>query len=572
MKLKLTKVRFKNFVGFGNEWTEIDFTQSQTTLVVGKNGSGKSSALLDSISFALFNKPFRDINKPKLTNTISNKHCLVELFFIANGYSFIVRRGLKPNVFEIFKEGELINQTADNRDYQDAFEKYILKVDHKTFCQIIILGSAIFTPFMALPTPQRRSVVENLLDLQIFTTMNMLLSAQIKENDKKMDEIINKKNILNERIKIIQEHISQNQINRKEAVRNKSLQIKTAREDIMTLSHDRVKINNEIHDLREHIQHETLVTTRQQKLVKLQHQLAQKLLQLKNEINFFHNNETCPTCTQKIDSDFCSDILKNKNATKEEIKDALTELEKQSEEVQQQIKDIQDIHTQINTFFNDIHGINAQIEARQSNIEVWMNELEKLREETNGIDVSKLEEAEEELAILQTELNELKANEHVMHYGSTLLKDSGIKSKIIKTFIPVINQFINKYLAALDFFVEFTLNEQFEEKMLSRFRDDFEYNSFSQGEKMRLNIAILFAWRAIAKLRGCIDCNLIILDEILDGPLDDEGTEEILKLLTNLTKDENVFVISPKPKNLPQEFFGRILSFKKSRNFARLVT
>ncbi|HYT46484.1 MAG TPA: AAA family ATPase, partial [Methylomirabilota bacterium] len=440
MKLKLTKIRFKNFLGFGNEWTEIDFTQTQTTLVVGKNGSGKSSALLDSISFALFNKPFRDINKPNLTNTISNKHCLVELDFLANGYSFKVRRGLKPNVFEIFKEGELLNQTADNRDYQDAFEKYILKVDHKTFCQIIMLGSAIFTPFMALPTPQRRSVVENLLDLQIFTTMNMLLSAQIKENDKKMDEIINKKNILNERIKTIKEHISQNQINRKEAVRNKSLQIKTAREDIMTLSHDRVKINNEIHNLREHIQHETIVATRQQKLVKLQHQLQQKEQQLEGDIKFFEDNEVCSTCTQKIDPIFRNNIIKFKNATKEDIKDALVELEKQREEIQQQAKDIQDIYAQIQTLFNEFSVINARIAGQQDNIEMWTNELEKLREETNGIDTSKLEEAEEELAILQTELNELKANEHVMNYGSTLLKDSGIKSKIIKTFIPVINQ------------------------------------------------------------------------------------------------------------------------------------
>jgi len=402
--------------------------------------------------------------------------------------------------------------------------------------------------------------------------MNMLLSAQIKENDKKMDEIINKKNILNERIKIIQEHISQNQINRKDAVRNKSLQIKTTREDIMILSHTRVKLNNEIHDLREHIQHETLVTIRQQKLVKLQHQLQHKSQQLDNDIKFFEENEICPTCTQKIEEEFCVEVLNNKMLTKAEIKAALTELEKQNEEVQQQVQDIQDIYAQIQSLFNEFSVINARISGQQMNIETWMNELEELRKETNGVDTSKLEEAEKELIILQTELNELKANEHVMNYASTLLKDNGIKSKIIKTFIPVINQFINKYLAALDFFVEFTINEQFEEKMLSRFRDEFSYNSFSEGEKMRLNIAILFAWRAIAKLRGCIDCNLIILDELLDSSMDDDGIADVLKLLTNLTKDENVFVVSHKMKgNNWQDSFGRVLSFKKSRNFTKLV-
>ena len=556
-------------MSFGNEWTEIDLDKTATTLVVGKNGSGKSSGILDTISFALFNKPFRNITKPQLTNSISSKQCLVELYFTANGYEFLVRRGQKPTVFEIYKDGELLNQTADNRDYQDAFEKYILKVNHKTFCQIVMLGSAIFTPFMALPAAARRSVIEDLLDLQIFTIMNQLLGKRYKE----VEELFNKHNaqekVLVERKTLLEEHIKKNQVNRDELVQQKFKQIGEHAQSIVQAQHEIVQINFEMEQLLESVSHQPEVESRERKITKLRHQLGQKRTMTNSDVSFLEQNKDCPTCKQVIETEFKNKTIKEKRAHVDELSNALKKLETEKDTVQKQKEDIEDILKQIQFFNGQLRALDANAGTWQGYIEQLKREIHALNADTSEVDVTKLEDTKKELEEVNKELAELKTKEQLMDYATTLLKDSGIKSKIVKTFIPVINQLINKYLASLDFFVEFSLNEQFEEKILSRFRDEFSYESFSEGEKMRLNIAILFAWRALAKLRGSIDCNLIILDELLDGSLDDEGLSDVIVLLRGLTSDENVFIISHKDK-LADAPFDRVLHFKKVSNFSRI--
>ena len=569
MKLQLQKIRFKNFFSFGNAWTVIQLDAAPTTLIMGKNGSGKSSGLLDTISFALFNKPFRNITKPQLTNTINNKHCLVELTFLANGYQILVRRGLKPAVFEIFKDGELVNQTADNRDYQDAFERHILKVNHKTFCQIVMLGSAIFTPFMALPTPQRRAVIEDLLDLQIFSTMNTLLKEKVQVTDTTINDIVHHKHLLEERQRLTQEHIASTQESRQEMISAKEVAIQDQEQSILDCKTELAEHDEKMQKLLLSIQHKKLVGERLAKITKVKHQLQHRHTQIQDEIGFLRTTKTCPTCAQEIDPEFRDKTIEEKESLINQVNNGIMLTVAKHVLIEDRLTTINAKSAEIAEHSAQMRVLQARIDAARNNICLLQNEIIILNKKIKSVDISKLDEVQKELSTCNDELCTANDERITLGYAIHILKDSGIKSKIIKTFIPVINQLINKYLAALDFFVEFNLDESFEEKLLSRFRDEFSYESFSEGEKMRLNIAVLFAWRALAKLRGSIDCNLIILDELLDSSLDEDGLDDVLKLLTNLTVGENVYVISHKGDRLVDRF-DRTLVFEKTANFSKV--
>lgn len=570
MKLHLKIVRFCNFMSFGNQWTEIDLEHFDTSLVVGKNGSGKSSAILDSISFALFNKPFRNINKPKLANSITNKACVVELEFSANGHEFVVRRGMRPNVFEIYKNDELVNQTADHRDYQDAFEKYVLRVNHKTFCQVVMLGSAIFTPFMSLSGPDRRNVIEDLLDLKIFSRMNLLLKGRIDEVEKDLGKKQQELKILDERIRITQEHIYNLEISNDDLIWEKTQAIHGQQKEITKCQMEVEGRQEETTKLLPSVKDISKVERKLAKLTKLLTQLQQKNSSMASSICFLHENKTCPTCEQVIDEEYKIKALEEKEAHRTQVVDGLTELEELIDETEFELAGMRSIQRDIDNNKQRTLTLESEIAFHLSTIRNYEAEIVKLQQKKEEIDRKILEVWGDERAKLLLAIADLNARRTVMGLGGNMLKDTGIKSKIIKTYIPVINQLIGKYLAMLDFFVEFQIDENFNERIRSRFRDDFTYESFSEGEKARINLAILFAWRSLAKLRGSIDCNLIVFDEIMDGSLDVEGTENFSKLIMSLTNNENVFIISHK-EGLAEEKFSRVLKFEKARNFSKLA-
>jgi DNA repair exonuclease SbcCD ATPase subunit len=566
-KLVLKKIRWKNFLSTGNQWTEINLDAAKTTLVVGSNGAGKST-FLDAICFGLFNKPFRNITKPQLVNTITNKDCKVEIEFVVNSHNFKVVRGIKPTVFEIYKNDELVSQEAVSKDYQEAFEKYILRINHKSFCQVFVLGSAIFTPFMALPKGARREIIEDLLDMRIFTTMNNLLKSKIADTEYNIYEQDNKRKLINEKLKLIYEHMREIQESTEKAIQEKQERIDQAE---LTKVADLEKVAALTLDVQE-LEAKKVDETKTKKTVKeLQNinlQLTMKLAQVHKEITFLETNETCPTCTQVIAEDFKIKTLGGKHAHHEELQVGIEKLRKQYEvvngrllhllELQSTIDDkrrtIRDIENNINNLNRYITELRDDIEAAKSNT------IEGINRPT---------ELETDLEEVNNKLENLNEQRTLQGYAGHMLKDTGIKARIIKTYIPIINQLIAKYSSVLDFFVDFQLDEEFEETIKSRFRDVFSYESFSEGEKMRLNLAILFTWRAIAKMRSSIDCNILVFDEVLDSSLDQEGIDNMIKLLQGSSPDTRIFIISHKDVIIDK--FERVLQFEKKSNFSRIV-
>jgi len=569
MKLILKKVRFANFMSFGNMWTEIDLNTHPTTLIVGKNGSGKSSAILDTISFALFNKPFRNIRKPQLTNSINNKNCLVELYFSVNNNNFKVVRGIKPAVFEIYKNEELITQSADNRDYQDAFEKYILRVNHKTFCQIVMLGSAIFTPFMGLPAQARRDVIEDLLDLKIFSTMNVLLKTRLSSNEATLSSIQTEKRILTEKIEITRKHIAEALEAKRVSIHEKEEQISSLEMERQTHSIDIAGIQKLISDLITNLGDIKHVKKTSDEINKLYHQLIHKSESIKKEIDFLTNEKNCPTCEQVIDNDFRERKVVEKTKTYEELNNGIAQLLKKQENLNNKLTHIAEIQAKIQEWNDVIKEHRSKMDVIDMQIKHIETDIENISKSKREIDLSGLEGMINQLGDVKTHLVQLEDDQNIMGFAANMLKDTGIKARIIKMYISVINTLIAKYLAALDFFVSFELDENFNETIKSRFRDEFSYMSFSEGEKCRLNIAILFAWRAIAKMRGSIDCNLIVLDELFDSSLDLTGIDDMMKLLNNLTNNENVFIISHREDQISEKF-ARVIRFQKTKNFSEI--
>lgn len=564
-------IRYKNFLSTGNSFTEIELNKNNTTLIVGENGAGKST-ILDALSFALYNKPFRKVNKPQLLNSINKKDLIVELEFDIGSSMYKIVRGLKPNIFEVYQNNKLLSQDAASRDYQDILERQILKLNHKSFCQVIVLGSASFVPFMQLAASSRREVIEDLLDIQIFSTMNSLLKEKINTNNSTIMEVEYQYDLTSEKIKMQHEHIIALQKNNEEQIEKYKQELKqiTDRIDAEKIQVDDTE--QQIISLSQQVEDQEQVNSKQNKLQVLEGQLNDKLSKLEKEINFFNSHDNCPTCKQGIDNTFKCETVSTKQNQFQETTDGIDQIRKEIQKIQERIAEIANILSQISTS-------NIQKITHLNNITGLVQQCKKIAK-----DISELQTKSDDYIINDDRMKELELlidqqveqksallkDRDAYSVASIILKDNGIKARIIKQYIPVINKLINKYLAAMDFFVNFELDENFNETIKSRFRDEFSYASFSEGEKMRINLAILFTWRAIAKLRNSTSTNLLIMDEVLDGSLDSNGTDEFLKIIGNLTLDTNTFIISHKVDQLVDKF-SNVIKFVKVKNFSQVA-
>ena len=561
-------VRWKNLLSTGNIFTEVKLNEAASTLIVGENGAGKST-FIEAISFALYGKPFRKINKPQLLNSINGKNLLVEIEFSIGKKEYLVRRGIKPNIFEIFVDGSLLNQEAKSGDYQDVLEKNVLKLSHKSFSQIITLGASTFVPFMQLPAQARRNFIEDLLDIQIFSTMNNLLKTRIQDNKDALKDANTQLALCEQKIELNKKHIESLRQNNNELIALKQSKINQHITMIDVALDEIEKFSTKIEEFKISIGDEQSITDRLNKVTTLHSELKFKLTDHNKHIKFLHTHDHCPTCTQDINPTFKEENLNTKIASAEELDSALTKLSEEQAKINARMKEIVDIDNQISDYNAEITDRNNKIRMYQKYNSELQKEIGSLRNnqtkvETDAVDLNK---AKKELKDVHTLIEELTENRSLLGTAAVLLKDGGIKTKIVKQYVPVMNKLINKYLAAMDFFVQFELDENFDEKIKSRFRDEFSYASFSEGEKMKINLSLLFTWRAVAKLRNSASTNLLIFDETLDSSLDNNGIEEFIKIITDLSMENNVFIISHRGDNL-QDKFSNIIKFEKSKNFS----
>jgi DNA repair exonuclease SbcCD ATPase subunit len=562
-------IRYKNFLSTGNAFTELELDKSSTTLIIGENGAGKST-ILDALSFVLFNKPFRKVNKGQLINSITRKDLQVEVEFTIGQNRYHVIRGVKPNLFEVYMNGKLLNQSSDVRDYQEILEKQILKINHKSFCQVVVLGSASFVPFMQLPTGQRREIIEDLLDLQIFTTMNMILKQKAAENVNDIWKAEKDKDLVEEKIKLVREHMAEIQKNSEKLIKEKKERLKSTDFEISKFIEKKFEIDRDIEKLSEKILDEDAMSKRVNKVSKLKHQLEAKIANLNNDIEFLNNHENCPTCQRNIDEGFKAESIDKKNENIAEVSAGLSQLTAEYDKVNSRISEIMEIHSDINAKRMELHRVLTKISSLEEYKAQIQEEIDSIKVTEKDKDTSKLDELVLDLENSKQLIVRLSEDQVLYQAAGVLLKDGGIKSRIIKQYIPIINKLISKYLSAMDFFVQFELDENFNETIKSRYRDEFSYASFSEGEKMRINLAVLFTWRAVAKLRNSVNTNILIMDEVFDSSLDASGTEEFMKILNQLTNDANVYIISHKTDQIVDKF-DNVIRFEKHKNFSKMV-
>jgi len=561
-------LRWKNLLSTGNYFTEIKLDNNANTLIVGTNGSGKST-MLDALCFALFGKPFRDINKPNLLNSINGKDCVVEVEFRIGNKEYKVIRGIKPNTFEIFLDGVLVNQDAASRDYQEYLEKFILKLNYKSFTQIVILGSASFTPFMQLSAADRRAIIEDLLDIQIFSTMNTLVKGRVTNNK---DLTVAKKNeiaLFEQRHTLKKQY--QDKLNEDKDVKVKEYEseIQSCRETIGTLCGEIDDLGRTQSTLAEVC---TKIPENEKKITafkKVESKIESKISQVGTDREFYEHNADCPTCRQAI-------TLESKERHMGDLLSKQQELTSGLIDLQAKITEHETLLASLRSDEQKLHAVRIELATKQTGkagLEAAIIKLEKqiadLNASEESADANELVVLQEQIATSQSELKVLIEEKSYYDAASTLLKDTGIKTKIIKQYLPVINKLVNKYLASLDFFVNFNLDESFKETIKSRHRDDFSYHNFSEGEKQRIDMALMLTWRAIAKMKNSSSTNLLILDEVFDSSLDTSGTEELMKILHTLD-GVNLFVISHKGDIL-QDKFANTIRFEKVKNFSRIV-
>jgi DNA repair exonuclease SbcCD ATPase subunit len=564
-------IRWKNFLSTGNAFTEIKLNETTNALIIGENGAGKST-ILDALTFALFGKPFRKINKPLLVNSVNEKACLVEIEFKTNGKQYKVIRGIKPTVFEIYCDGTLLNQDSSSKDYQEHLEKFILKMNYKSFTQIVILGSASFTPFMQLSPADRRVVIEDLLDIQVFSIMNLIAKQKMQLTKELLEK--NRLEIAGKEEKKTYVEKTIEKLKENNESKSESLLLSSTRKmaDLAEVEKSITEKEEERDSLIERAGEQSALKERHTKLVSLASKIDTNLKRTRDDHNFFCDYDSCPTCRQSIDESFKSGELSKS-------KSKIIELEKGLDNIQIQIdKTIGDLNALdiIISKMNSVKSEIASLRTKQSSLTSSIDDLRKQIEELKSSD-SLLSSNEEELKLvvadiqsLNDERTQLLEDRKYIDVAVNLLKDGGIKSKIIKQYLPIINKLINKYLAQMGFFVNFNINEQFEETIKSRYRDEFSYHNFSEGEKTRIDLALLFTWRSIAKMRNSVNTNLLILDEVLDGSLDNNGTDEFLKIMWNVLADTNVFVISHKTDAMLDKF-QKVYRFQKQKNFSRLI-
>jgi DNA repair exonuclease SbcCD ATPase subunit len=566
------KVRWKNFISTGAHFTEINFTKSTNTLIIGQNGAGKST-VLDALCFALFGKPFRKINKPQLINSINQKDCLVEVEFEIGTKKYKVVRGIKPNKFEIYCNNVLLNQDAAAKDYQKVLEENILKLNYKSFTQVVILGSASFVPFMQLSAADRRAIIEDLLDIQIFSTMHSGVKEKLSSNKDSLTKVKYDITLLEEKIKMQLESIDEHKKHNDAEIAKKVEQIATSQIQAVKLNKDNGLINKHIAVLQSKVgDNKSKLDKKSKGLFQVQGKIQTNIKRHEKDIEFYETNHDCPTCKQAITEEWKSTQVQEKN-------DKISTQKKNLEEVEAELTKVNDEIDKLTKLLEHITDHQSEITKNNATISAINNYITKLNEEIQELStkVETSEQDNERLTSLRKELEQseqgyqtLLVEKQYLEYAGTLLKDGGIKSRIIKQYLPIMNKLINKYLSAMDFFVNFNINENFEETIKSRHRDEFSYANFSEGEKMRIDLALLFTWRQIAKLKNSTNTNLLILDEVFDSSLDTVGTEEFLKLINEMGTDTNVFVISHKGDQLFDKFRS-VIKFEKKGNFSRIA-
>lgn len=564
-------IRWKNILSTGNSFTEIQFDRNKTSLIVGENGAGKST-ILDALCFVLYGKPFRKINKGQLLNSINGKALEVEIEFKVGKRAYKIRRGIKPNVFEIYVDGTLIDQLSDAREYQDMLEKQILKLNYRSFSQIVILGSASYMPFMQLSAAHRREIIEDLLDIEIFTTMNVLLKDKQSANKIKLGDADYTIKSTSEKIELYNKHIDTLKQNNDDLIEQKHQQIEALQSKIATATNAVNTTQTIVNELTESIADHAKVKAKRQKLQTISNQVENRYDKIVRDTEFFNTHNDCPTCRQGIAGDHKTEIVQKAESQLAEINEGKQKLADEIALADARLSDIADVIVGISNHNRTISDTNVQISTWNTFVTAIEGEITALHTNTKQIDDNTVEVNVLKKALRDgiSDKESLSVQKQLFDVASLLLKDGGIKTKIIKQYVPIINKLINKYLAAMDFFVNFELNENFEETIKSRFRDEFTYASFSEGEKLRIDLALLFAWRAIAKLRNSASTNLLIMDEVFDSSLDNTGTDEFMKILNSVSSDTNTFIISHKGDVLADRF-DEIIKFEKHKNFSRIA-
>lgn len=570
--ITFNKVRWKNLLSTGNSFTEIDLDKYNTTLIVGSNGAGKST-ILDALSFGLYGKPFRKVNKNQLINSINGKGTLIEIEFTIGKKHYLIKRGIKPNVFEILQDGVLIDQTSDARGYQEYLENTILKLNHKSFSQIVVLGSASFTPFMQLQAAHRREIVEDLLDIEIFSVMNSLLKDKIALTRSSITDVDYNIKGNAEKIELYKKHVESLKQNNDELIAQKKEQIESLATSIDFANSAVVKLQAEVAQMHTSIADKDKVRARVDKIRDLARQVDLRLEKIHKDAQFFSSHDDCPTCRQGIGHEHKAEILEKGNSQVAEIQSGKQKLVEELDRLDSRLADITDVLSAVSVKEREVSDNLVQIRTWERFIKTIEIEIESLKANTTQIDANEeeIKQLKQDLLTMISSKEELLKDKQVQDIAAALLKDSGIKTKIIKQYIPIINKLINKYLASMDFFVNFEMNETFEETIKSRFRDEFSYDSFSEGEKSRIDLALLFTWRTVAKLRNSASTNLLILDEVFDSSLDVQGADELIKIIQTIVGDSNIFVISHRTDQMLDKF-EHVIRFEKVKNFSKMVT
>jgi DNA repair exonuclease SbcCD ATPase subunit len=564
------KLRYRNFLSTGNNFTEIDLTKSKRTLIVGTNGSGKSSSL-DALSFALFGKSHRNINKPQLVNSINNKNCEVEVEFELGSNQYKVRRGIKPTIFEIYQNGNLLNQSSTSKDYQKILEQNILKLNHKSFHQIVVLGASSFIPFMQLRASDRRSVIEDLLDIGVFSKMNTLLKEKLSTVKETLKDYDHQLEIARTKQQAQEKHIEDLRQLSTRYREQRQQKIEQARAQIDELQQKKEDINQLIKqaDPSSIKEKNLLAHNQKQSILSELSRVQTSIKALVKDAKFFTDNDQCPTCSQDIDEDIRAKHIEKAKTDAKELKSQQENFQKLGTEVTESIKELEQLIQKVRQYESDIQAIDRDITNQQKIIEDTQDEINTLESSNNDLvkaklDYDKIWNEREKISTQKESLNE----KYTYYLAiSEMLKDTGIKTKVIKQYLPVINQLVNQYLQVMDFFVSFHLDENFEETIRSRHRDVFSYDSFSEGEKSRIDLSLLFTWRQIAKMKNSVSTNLLVLDEVMDSSLDAEGVEHLMKIFYTLDDMTNVFVISHK-KEILEEKFDRRITVSKEKNFS----
>ena len=565
------KVRWKNFLSTGNQNTEINLTKHPTNLIIGTNGAGKST-LLDALTFALFGKPFRKINKPQLINSVNEKDCVVEVEFSIGNTNWKVIRGIKPNLFEIHKDGSVMNQSAAALDQQKWLEQNVLKMNYKSFTQIVILGSSTFVPFMQLTATNRREVIEDLLDIRIFSSMNNLIKDKIRGLREEIKVLDLKKESLNDKVRMQKNFIEELELRGKENIKSKESKIQNILVEENDLMNSNAIIEEDVFKLNKEVEYVTGATSKLRKLGNLKGKISNKVSTITKEHKFFTENTVCPTCTQSIEEDFRINKINDAQTKAKELQSGYKELEEAIKEEEERERQFTALSKEITSLTHGISQNNIKIAGCQRQIRDLESEIQRVTEQLadRNIEDEKLANFQDSLKTTYDDLATKKDTINYYDFSYSLLKDGGVKSKIIKKYLPLINQQVNRYLQLMDFYINFTLDEEFNETVQSPIHENFSYSSFSEGEKMRIDLALLFTWREVARMKNSVNTNLLIMDEVFDSSLDGFGTEEFLKIIRFVVKDANIFVISHKESL--HDRFADVVRFEKVKGFSRMIS